>query len=561
MSNKLRTYPNTLFFLLLIVLAVFSNSSLYADQDSKYLDAVRSFADRVLQCGTDIYGPNTTPLFADGLNVKTLEPVKWECRGETWVLSNFASQQPLLRTLDGLTALTGQKKYRQAAEQATGYALQNLTTPNGLLYWGGHLAWDLEKEQPVGQYADVHELKSHQPYYRIMWRVNAPATRKLMEAVWMGHILDWSLLDYNRHASVKKPVSHNWNHKFKANIEVPFPIQSNNLSFVNVTPPLLHCSATLAILDKNTDVLNWTRRLAYRWQQGKDPKTGLCGGQLSYRKHDRAQDALGHVHPNINEAKIVASYHQTSRYHNLPLAQMQAASALMEAGGKYAMIGHEFIFWASEDLKAYTKHSYDAKAGQFIALMTDGTPIKWQQSRSGYYVPASFAPRKPDGFILWGYAMAFRFTSDEIHWQMVSNILRQLEFGNIGRPDGTGSSIKYDTDHNDWRTIYALLELHQATNNVIFLRLACSIADNLLKMQTPTGLFPRSGRQWARTGDEIPLALLHLAAAIKGNGSLLPPPIFDGRFFHCEYHGQLEKHQQKRDDKRTYDHMVFYGGS
>ena len=561
MKDKQRICNIPELFLLLIILAVFSTGNLYAEQNNKYLDAVHSFADRVLQSGTDTYGPNTTPLFADGLNVKTLEPVKWDCRGETWVLSNFASQQPLLRTLDGLTALTGQQKYRQAAEQATGYALQNLTTPNGLLYWGGHLAWDLEKEQPVGQYADVHELKSHQPYYRIMWRVNASATRKLMESVWMGHILDWSRLDYNRHASVKKPITLNWKHQFKANIEVPFPIQSNNLSFVNVTPPLLHCSATLAILDKNTDALTWTRRLAYRWQQGKDPNTGLCGGQLSYRKHDRAQDALGHVHPNINEAKIVASYHQTGRYHNLPLAQMQAASALMEAGGRYAMIGHEFIFWASKDLKAYTRHSYDAKAGQFIALMTDGTPIKWQESRSGYYVPASFAPRKPDGFILWAYAMAFRLTSDEIHWQMVRNICRQLEFGSIGRPDGTGSSIKYDTNHNDWRTIYALLELHQATNNAMFLRLACSIADNLLKMQTPTGLFPRSGREWARTGDEIPLALLHLTAAIMGKSSLLPPPIFDSRFFHCEYHGQLEEHQQKRADKRTYDHMVFYGGS
>jgi len=193
--------------------------------------------------------------------------------------------------------------------------------------------------------------------------------------------------------------------------------------------------------------------------------------------------------------------------------------------------------------------------------MTDGTPIKWQESRSGYYVPASFAPRKPDGFILWGYSMAYRLTSDQTHWKMARNILRQLEFGNIGRPDGSGSSIKYDTNHNDWRTIYALLELHQATNNVMFLRLARSIADNLLKMQTPTGLFPRTGRQWARTGDEIPLALLHLAAATKGKSSLLPPPIFDGRFFHCEYHGQLEKHQEKRADKRTYDDYVFYGGS
>ena len=103
---------------------------------------------------------------------------------------------------------------RHAAEQATGYALEHLTTPNGLLYWGGHLAWDLEKEKPVGQYADVHELKSHQPYYRIMWRINPSATRKLMESVWMGHILDWSLLDYNRHASVKKSLARKWKSEF-----------------------------------------------------------------------------------------------------------------------------------------------------------------------------------------------------------------------------------------------------------------------------------------------------------------------------------------------------------
>ncbi len=558
-KQRIVTIPKIVLFL--IALTVFSSGTLYAGQNSKYLDAVRTFADRVIQSGRDIYGHNTTPLFVDGLNVTTLEPVKWECRGETWVLSNFASQQPLLRTLDGLTALTSQKKYRQAAERAADYALQNLTTPNGLLYWGGHMAWDLEKEQPVGQYANVHELKSHQPYYRLMWRVNAPAARKLMESVWMGHILDWSLLDYNRHANTKKPVARNWKHIFNENIQVPFPAQSSNLSFVNVTPPLLHTGAMLAILDNNTDVLTWTRRLAYRWQQGKNPGTGLCGGQLSFRKHDRAQDALGHVHPNINEAKIVASYHQTSRYHTLPLAQMQAALALMPAGGKYAMIGHEFIFWASEDLKAYTQHSYDAKTGQFIALMTDGTPIRWQESRSGYYVPASFAPRKPDGFILWGYAMAFRLTSDKIHWRMARNILRQFNLGDIGRPGEIVSAIKYDNDHNDWRTIYALLELYHATKDDKFLRLACSIADNIIAMQTSKGLFPRPGRQWARTGDEIPLVLLHLTAAIMGKGSLLPPPVFDGRFFHCEYHGRLEKHQQKRDDKRTYDDLVFYGGS
>jgi hypothetical protein len=41
----------------------------------------------------------------------------------------------------------------------------------------------------------------------------------------------------------------------------------------------------------------------------------------------------------------------------------------------------------------------------------------------------------------------------------------------------------------------------------------------------------------------------------------VPPPVFDGRFFHCEYHGELAEHQKKRADKRTYDNYVFYGPS
>ncbi|NQT40667.1 MAG: hypothetical protein HQ581_24450, partial [Planctomycetes bacterium] len=291
----------------------------------------------------------------------------------------------------------------------------------------------------------------------------------------------------------------------------------------------------------------------------RHPETGLCGGQLSYRKQDRAQEALGHVHPTINEAKIVASYHQVSRYHHLPLAQMQAAETLVASGGAYAEVGREFLQWASSDLKAYARHGYDPATGRFVGLMTDGTPLQWQQARTGYYVAESFAPRKPDGFLLWGYALAYRLTGDEAHWRMVREIGRQFDLGDVGQPDGNERSLHGDTTCTDWRAIYALLECYRATQDRGLLHHACRIADNLLKTQTPTGLFPRPSRSHARTGDEVPLALLHLAATIDGKGALLPAPVFDRRFFHCQYHGPLEKHQQKRADARTYDNSVFYG--
>ena len=326
-----------------VLMFLIACGSVHAGGEGQYLKPVRDFANTVLEHGRDSYGKEHTPLFVDGLHIETLEPATWRWKDQTWVLSNFASQQPLLRTLDGLTALTGDQKYRQAAEDAARYALKHVTTPNGLLYWGGHFARDLRLDRPVGQYSDVHELKNHQPYYRLMWRVCPEQTARLMETIWAGHILDWSRLDYNRHASVTKSIQPQWDHPFDQDLEVPFPAQGGNLSFVNVTPPLMHSSTMLAVLADDADTLRWTRRLLYRWQQAQDPKTGLSGGQLSYRKQDRAQEALGHVHPAINEAKIVASYHQTNRYHDLPLAQMQAACTLIEKGGACADLGRELI--------------------------------------------------------------------------------------------------------------------------------------------------------------------------------------------------------------------------
>jgi pectate lyase len=550
--------------LVLVGLIVLVRSSSFAQTNANaegYITAVRLFADTVIADGRDTYGRQKTPLFVDGLQAESLEPVRWQRKGETWVLCNFASQQPLLRLLDGLTTLTGNDQYRRAAEDATRHALKHLQAPNGLLYWGGHMAWDLDGEKPVGQYAHVHEMKGHQPYYPLMWRVDAPATRKLMEAIWAGHILDWSLLDHNRHAHTDKPSRPQWDHTFDENVEVPFPAVGKNLSFSLVTPSLIRSAVMLTILDHRPEPLIWARRLAYRWQQGNDPKTGLCGGQLSYHSYDldRAQKALGHVHPDICEAKILATYHSKGRYHRLPLAQMQAAIELQAADDQYADVAREFIQWASADLKTYARYSYDTRTGRFTALMTDGTPIKGEQAKTGYYNAESFAALKPDGFLLWSYALAYRLTRDNAHWQMAREILKQFGLGEVGQADGEGRSLDLNTKHSDWRTVYALLDLYQATNDRTLLTVACRIAGNLLTLQVKTGLFPRPGRKYARTGDEIPLAILHLAAALRDQESEMPAPAFDTRFLHAEYTAPLEDHQKKRADGRTYDHLVFYG--
>jgi pectate lyase len=522
----------------------------------RFVQSAKQFADCVIENGRDRYGQTVSPLFVDGMHVETFEPIKWKFKGETWILSNFASQQPLVRLLDGLTEMTAQPKYRDAAEAATGYALKHTRTPNGLLYWGGHLSWDLAGEKGVTPQGNTHELKHHRPYFHLMWRVDSLHTKKLLETIWASHVVDWSRLDYNCHANCVTRVTPQWKTPFQDDIEVPYPAVGRNLSFLNTSVSLLHTGAMLAVLADDRDALTWSGRLARRWRQANHPKTGLSGARLSYRtpSQDRAKTALQHVYPDICEAQIVLS--SFGRYRIYCLGQMQDGLPLIEAGEPYASLGHEFIEWASEDLKAYAEHCYDEKTGKLISVMTDGTPIRWRESQRGYFKPSSFAPKNPDGLLLWACATAYRLTHDGDHWRMVRNLVKQFDLGDPGQSGGQERALNLKTGSASWPFLYAMLELHEATGDDSFLRLATRIGDNIIASQAPSGLFPaRSGGEFGRTGDERPLALLHLAGAIDGKHDRIPAPAVDNRFFHAQYHENWKPGEKRRG--RIYDGRLY----
>ena len=275
---------------------------------------------------------------------------------------------------------------------------------------------------------------------------------------------------------------------------------------------------------------------------------------------------------------MIATYHRTARYHGLPLVQMQNGQQLLEAGGPFAEAGQRFIDWALEDLAAYGQQVYDAEQQVFRSMLTDGTPLRWQEvsdGDGGYYLAHQdgLMPIGPNGQIFWGYALAYRLSGDPVHWRMSREIAKVLGFGDLGAPDGRGralagadaldATLRRRTRQDDWRplhhSLYALLELHEATGDPALLRTAARVGDALLERQVDTGLFPRPRREHARTGDEVPLAILHLAAAIRGDRDRLPRPMADNSFFHVRYDGPLEPHQQKPGDRRTYDHLVWYG--
>ena len=105
MKAKSAIFTTHAILLILTTLSAQAFAKPETSDPNRYLDAVREFADNVLKYGRDTYGPKHTPLFVDGLNIHTHEPVKWispkgdwrtATETEEWILSNFASQQTLL---------------------------------------------------------------------------------------------------------------------------------------------------------------------------------------------------------------------------------------------------------------------------------------------------------------------------------------------------------------------------------------------------------------------------------------------------------------------------------
>jgi pectate lyase len=261
------------------------------------------------------------------------------------------------------------------------------------------------------------------------------------------------------------------------------------------------------------------------------------------------------------------------------LSQMQIAEVLLQRGGPFADTGRRFIQWALDDLKVYGQRVWDPQQQVFRSMITDGTELQWQEvtDRDGNYYATltTVGPAEPDGLIFWSYAMAYRLGKDPAHWHMARELARALGFGELGEPDGRGRALatqsldralQRQTQGDDWRpvvhTLYALLELHESTGDAALLEAASRVGDALLAHQADTGLFPRPGRDFARTGDESPLAILHVAAALAGKRDQMPRPASDTSFFHARYLGELAPHQQRiaeRGDERTMDNLVYYG--
>jgi hypothetical protein len=213
------------------------------------LDAARAFADCMLQYGRDRYGKVKSPLFSNSLT-REKEPrilpyplfadPKRESKDMKTPFRRFDfnkvlnypagmgdegphkvtvygcdpyEDRELYEMLFDLTRITGDPKYRTAAEEALTWWFSNTQGPAGLFPWGEHLGWDFEYDCPT--YFDgpckylyaacFHEVKDALPFLDILARIPArePGARTPLEryalGIWSAHFWDKEHDYYCRH--------------------------------------------------------------------------------------------------------------------------------------------------------------------------------------------------------------------------------------------------------------------------------------------------------------------------------------------------------------------------
>jgi hypothetical protein len=183
---------------------------------SPYLPIVYRYADTMLEKGRDTYGPQKSGLFLSALDRVTLAPLtnrpaapfgvpsgdRVGTEGGPLVGANPQHDENLLRLLYTLSELSSKPKYREAADAALKWFLENTASPDtGLLPWGVHLSWNVVTDEPGWSGVDaVHEFFRPWMLWERCFDAAPNASRRFALGLWEHQIADHATGAFDRHA-------------------------------------------------------------------------------------------------------------------------------------------------------------------------------------------------------------------------------------------------------------------------------------------------------------------------------------------------------------------------
>lgn len=511
-------------------------------------------------------------LLADGVDSTTETPVDWTYPdGNKAAMSNFASQQNILRGLCALTTITGDESWRQQAIASSQFFMTHYTDEaSGLFHWGGHRFINQQTgaiEGPASKEC-VHELKHHFPFYDFLHEIDAAKTEQYLKGFWAAHVYDWEKLDLGRHGEYGKPVPDDlFQHYSPVDVVDPAKLpelpETKGLTFVNAATDLIYAASHYARYTGDQDAYRWAKHLYRQFVLARNPQTGMPVYQFSSPIQrepipeddtltyswfgDRAKRQFGPEFGAIAREANVLFRDSWPVIVDNPLAMLEVAKAHQD---------QELARDVVAGIQAYYSHAWSEKENATIPMWNDGEDLTgYVFPRSGYYGAkgSKLSTTPADPAYLLTLIRASLLVDDAELKALTARMFARFGLGALNPKTLQPESINTETTLASPYLIFALLDLAQVYADARILLLTDTIAANLMKAHYHRGYFlPDSNHRYCRFDDPIAFALLANEAAHLGVYAKLPVHLSTGGYLHGEV--------MTRDGIKTvYDRQFIYG--
>ena len=518
------------------------NKVVYNADDESRFDEVVTQAENILKYGHSRVNP--TPLFADGINVYSKEFAQWrmsdeidEAEGQVVSFSNLSNRQNMLRLFDGLSQITGDNKYVDAAKDEISYVLKHYSDPvSGLPYWGDHRMVDIDNLKMYGDKSIrmYHEFKSNCLHWDLFFEAEPERTEEIIKGVWNSHIRDWRNLDYNRHGHYGLKTPQNiWQQRFIEPEEIPY--FSVNLAFSSTGTDLFHAAAKLYQHTGDEAAWLWAERLDDLFTKARYPGTNLGVnhyshvGKVSYSDYpyktssyfgDRAMRQFGKEFGDAALEPYALWGGMTKQiYGKTPINWLNVCKILPEKT-------KNILNNAEVGMESFLEYAYIPEKNLLKPMWADGTDLSnYTFKEYGYYGEAGTVLKqyKPFDEMFLSYMLLYNLTGDNRTWQFIRNMGKTAGLGDLGTAGGENIDVNFNASCSNALYLFTLLELYNAYPNPNYLELAKQIGNNIANEKFYNGFFTEGQNyKYANFNSPYPYALLALDAAIKGRYEEVP---------------------------------------
>ena len=551
--------------------------------DMQRWDVMLASLNKLVQESSKEDGSN--PLMSVYLSPYTDKYGYWHHHGNgITAVSNLSEQFMLMRTMDGISALTGETRYSERVKDIYQWYLTYGETPNGLFYWGNHTYFDLDTGKPFAYYLRsgaqnvYHEVEARDIYLDPMSDVDKERTLEYCKDYFRAIIKDWKTYSYNRHASTTAVVDEN---KWKEDVFVaPDPsypyVRSQDLSFSS-------SATTLMLLGRyfyeNSDdeeekaiILRHMKNIMYLYLNTRNPETKMFGTMFTTSNGAAGVQSIEATFgPNwwtwVDRDQI-SSVNWGDRAYNQILPMLKAAGRVApedeehilecnqarlpeKSHVQYMEIAKMFGFDSEigadinrrliEHAASYITHFYDFAENRYPSIcFTNGSTTEGLRAiRPGYWGSNGnyFGYGKPSIDEIVNLSKIYleagnRETLEdelEIIWSAIKNMCdKAYGTGDLGDPmNGIKPKLNMGTTTIEPSFIRVLLNLYDASGERDYLDLARVIANNMINARYKNGyLIPDSTKQYIDTEGEQHYVLLRLEEALRGEKGIVPDSIY-----------------------------------